>query len=178
MNSEENSEEQNNNQPTDTGQLSEEEDLRQDLHKALTLAEENLSGWKRTQADFENFRRRKESESGDLIAIGKHKAFSQFLPAIDSLSQALAYAPKVEDESYNRWKNGLDGIVKQLDAALAEAGIKKIEALGKPFDPNLHEAVREIPGEEDGLVAEQYQQGYEMDGRVIRPSQVAISKKE
>ncbi len=152
-------------------------ELQEDLAKAYTLAEENLSGWKRAQADLENFRRRKEAESADLIAAGKHRAFSQFLPAIDSLSQALMYAPDVADEKYQQWKKGLEGIVKQLDAAFAEAGITKIDAIGKSFDPNLHDAVREVPGDEDGKVAEQYQQGYQMDGRVIRPAQVAITKK-
>jgi molecular chaperone GrpE len=159
------------------GQPLTDDDLQEDLARALTLAEENLAGWKRTQADFENFRRRKESESGELIGIGKNQAFSQLLPVIDSLSQALVYAPEVADEKYQQWKQGLNGIVKQLDTALAEAGITKIDALGKSFDPNLHEAVREVPGDEDGIVAEQYQQGYQMDGRVIRPAQVAITKK-
>lgn len=153
-------------------------EITDELSKAIAQAEENLSGWKRTQADFENFRRRKEAESGEWMQIGKQRAFAQFLPAIDSLSQALAYAPDAADEKYKQWKTGLDGIVKQLDDALAEAGITRIDALGKPFDPNLHEAVKELPGETDGHVLEQYQPGYLIDGKLLRPAQVAISKKE
>ena len=152
--------------------------IQDELQQAINQAEENLSGWKRAQADFENYRKRKDSESLEWMSIGKQKAFEYLLPAIDSLWQALTYAPRIEDQTYKQWRSGLDGIVKQLDSALDSAGIKKIDAIGKDFDPNKHEAVRELPGEEDGKIVEQYQLGYEMDNRVIRPAQVAISKKE
>ena len=81
------------------------------------------------------------------------------------------------EQKYQTWLNGINGLVKQLDKALTELGVKKIEALGKKFDPHFHEAVREVPGDEDGVVVEEYQSGFELSGKVIRPSQVAISKK-
>ncbi len=151
--------------------------LRAELAEAIAKAAENLSGWKRAQADFENYRKRKESESAELLNLGRQAALAQLLPVLDSLEQALFHAPDIDGEKYKNWKFGLDGIIKQLDAALAQMGIRKIEAIGKKFDPYLHEAVREVPGEEDGIVAEQYQAGFTLNGNVIRPAQVGITKK-
>ena len=153
------------------------EQLQQELTQALAAAEENLSGWKRAQADLENFRRRKEVEGAEILNFGKSAAFMQLMPVLDSLNQAMIHAPQVENEKYKTWKSGLDGIVKQLEKAFADMGIQKIETVGKKFDHNLHEAVREVPGEEDGIVAEEYQTGYTLNGKLIRPAQVAITKK-
>jgi molecular chaperone GrpE len=151
--------------------------LQEELSQALSQAEENLSGWKRAQADLENFRKRKEAESAELLNFGKGAAFMQMLPVLDSLQQAMRHAPEVEDEKYNNWKSGLDGIVKQIESTLNEIGIQKIDAIGKKFDPNFHEAVKEVPGDEDGVIVEEYQTGYVLNGKLIRPSQVAITKK-
>ncbi len=151
--------------------------LQAELNDALLKAEDNLSGWKRAQADLENYRRRQETESTGMIQFGKQAAFVQILPVLDSLEQALLFAPEIADEKYTNWKNGLQGIVKQLNTTLQQIGIEKIEAIGKQFDPNLHEAVKEVSGEEDGKVAEQYQTGYLLNGKLLRPAQVAITKK-
>jgi molecular chaperone GrpE len=152
------------------------EKLQAHLDEALVKAEENLAGWKRTQADLENYRKRKESESSGLINFGKQAAFVQILPVLDSLQQAMVHAPQIDDEKYKAWKIGLDGIVKQINSAISQMGVERIEAIGKRFDPELHEAVREVPGNEDGIVVEEYQTGYLLNGQMIRPAQVAISK--
>src|ERR1700690_3857563 len=126
--------------------------LQKELQEAISKAEENLNGWKRAQADFDNYRKRKEGESEEWIGFGKQAAFVQLLPVLDSLEQALIHAPDLPDDKYQNWKEGLQGIVKQLDSTMNDMGIEKIETLGKKFDPNLHEAVREVPGEDDGIV--------------------------
>ncbi len=158
------------------------EQLRQALEQAKAEAEANLNGWRRTQADFENYQKRKEAENKDLVDFAREVAVAKLLPSLDTLQQALLHRPRSDNanlsEEYERWQTGLDGLVKQLDKALEELGVKKIEAVGKKFDPNFHEAVREVPGEEDGVVVEEYQIGFELNGKVVRPSQVAISKKE
>ncbi|MEK7075200.1 MAG: nucleotide exchange factor GrpE [Patescibacteria group bacterium] len=153
------------------------EQLQAELSEALKQAEENLSGWKRTQADLENYRKKKEAEGTELVQFGRQAGFVQILPVLDSLEMAILHAPEIEDEKYKNFKNGLDGIVKQIDAAIVAMGISKIEAVGKKFDPNLHEAIKEVVGEEDGLVVEQYQTGYTLQGKLLRPAQVSISKK-
>ena len=83
------------------------------------------------------------------------------------------------DES---WLKGIEGTLQKLDKTLEEMGVKKIDAVGKQFDPNFHEAVREVDASEtgaaDGQVVEDLQTGFEINGKVIRPSQVVISKKQ
>lgn len=156
-------------------------DLERQLAEAKEEAQTNLNGWKRAQADFENYKRRKEEENKDLIDFAREVAVTKMLPSLDSLTQALLLAPKEDDsklaENYIKWKVGLVGLTQQIDKALTELGVKKIEAKGKKFDPNFHEAVREVEGEEDGMVVEELMHGYEINGKVIRPSQVVISKK-
>ncbi len=189
------------------------EDLQQQLEVAQKEAEANLNGWKRSEADFQNYQKRKENENKELIDFAREVAVAKLLPSLDSLEQALRHAPefvadtagvgaelarpqletggqgqplqtRTEDapqnfnQQYQVWLTGINGLVKQLDKALEELGVKKIEAVGKKFDPNFHEAVREVPGEEDGMVVEEYQTGFELNGKLIRPAQVAISKKE
>ena len=153
------------------------EQLQAELSEALKQAEENLSGWKRTQADLENYRKKKEAEGTELVQFGKQAGFVQILPVLDSLEMAILHAPEIEDDKYKNFKNGLDAIVKQIDAAIVAMGISKIDAVGKKFDPHLHEAIKEVNGEEDGLVVEQYQTGYTLQGKLLRPAQVSISKK-
>lgn len=166
------------------------DDLQQQLLDARAEAERNLNGWKRSEADFQNYQKRKEGENKELVDFAREVAVAKLLPSLDSLEQALKHAPETSEQwtvnsgqeiqkftdDYKQWLTGINGLVKQLDKALEELGVKKIEALGKKFDPNFHEAVREVPGEEDGLVVEEYQTGFELNGKVIRPSQVAIGR--
>jgi molecular chaperone GrpE len=171
--------------PEDSAAPAGDTDISAELQQAITQAEENLNGWKRAQAEFENFRKRSEAETKDWIQFGKSQALAHLLPVMDSLSQALAYAPELPEltaedaKKYSSWKNGLLGISKQLESALADAGIQVIDAVGKQFDPHLHEAIKEIEGNSPpGTVIEQYQLGYQIDGKVVRPAQVGISKSD
>ncbi len=153
------------------------QDMQQRISELEEKVEANLNGWKRTLADFQNYQRRKEEENKDLIEFAREVAVAKLLPTLDSIGQAIRHAPEIQNEDYEKWKNGLLGILQQLDKALAELGVKKIEALGKKFDPKYHEAVREVEAEgEPGTVVEEYQIGYELNGKVIRPSQVTIIK--
>lgn len=157
-------------------------ELEDQLEKAQAEAKANLDRWMRAQADFENYKKRTESENKELVVFAREVAVVKLLPSLDSLTQGLLHAPREDDpnlsESYIKWKIGLVGVVQQLEKALAELGVKKIEAMGKKFDPNFHEALREVTGEEDGIVVEELMTGYEINGKVIRPSQVVISKKD
>ena len=164
------------------------EELQQQLSDSQAEAEKNLNGWKRSEADFANYQKRKESESKELVEFAREVTVAKLLPTLDSLEQALKHAPDASGQwtvdsgqkfqsDYQQWLSGIDGTVKQLDKALEELGVKKIEALGKKFDPHFHEAVRELESTEpEGTVVEEYQTGFELNGKVIRPSQVAISK--
>jgi molecular chaperone GrpE len=153
------------------------EQVQNELNSALEQAEQNLAGWKRAQADLDNYRKRTAAEQEHWLDLGKAMALQKLIPVLDSLEQAAAHAPDIQDEKFQKWRAGLNGILKQLDASLADSGVRKIEAIGKKFDPNLHEAVRQVDGAEDDMVAEQYQTGYTLNGKLIRPAQVAITKK-
>jgi molecular chaperone GrpE len=157
------------------------EQLQSDLDSAM-------NNWRRTAADFENFKRQKEKENKEILEFAREVTVVKLLPTLDTLAQALKHIPEMNEElrmqnaefskQYQNWQIGINGILSQLDKTLSELGVKKIEAVGKKFDPNFHEAVREVEGEEDGSVVEEMQSGFELNGKVIRPSQVVISKKK
>jgi molecular chaperone GrpE len=157
------------------------EQLQADLDNAM-------NNWKRTAADFENFKKQKERENKELIEFAREVTVAKLLPTLDTLSQALRHIPKApgaRDEGleefikqFENWQVGVQGILMQLDKTLEEFGVKKIQAVGKKFDPHLHEAVKEAESDqEDGMIVGELQTGYELNGKVIRPSQVIVSKK-
>lgn len=152
----------------------EEQDLQRQLAEIQEEAATNLAGWQRAQADFENYKKREEAKQADILEFAKEVTIVKLLPTLDALEQGLRHAPPGVDEN---WLKGIEGTLQKLDKVLAEMGVKKIEAVGKPFDPNFHEAIREAAGDEDGIVLEELQTGFELNGKVIRPSQVVISKK-
>ncbi len=163
----------------DNDELSEisnsESNLVRQIEEVKEEAATNLAGWQRSQADFENYKRREEAKQKDILEFAKEVTIVKLLPTLDSLEQGLIHAPPGIDEA---WLKGINATLVQLDKVLIEMGVKKIEAVNKQFDPNFHEAVREVPGDIDGKVVEELQTGYEINGKVIRPSQVVISKKE
>jgi molecular chaperone GrpE len=144
--------------------------------------------WKRALADYENYKRRSEAEKKELLEFAKEVTVVKLLPTLDTLAQAIRHMPELKQEAgsmnnefekqYANWQTGMRGILVQLDRTLEEMGVKRIEALGKKFDPLFHEAVREAESEsDDGVIVEELQSGFELHGKVIRPSQVVISKK-
>ena len=153
----------------------EESDLERQVAEAQEEAKSNLAGWQRAQADFANYQKREEAKQTEILEFAKEVTIVKLLPTLDALHQGLRHAPAGVDE---KWLAGINGTLTQLDKVLAEMGVKQIEAVGKPFDPNFHEAVREVEGEEDGIVVEDLQTGFEINGKVIRPSQVVISKRQ
>lgn len=179
-------------QPSDNHKHSDiaSEKLQEDLNQAI-------NGWKRTQADFENFKKQKERENKELLEFAKEVAVVKLLPSLDALEQALRHMPELSSKSpslsshqvegpeeqqafakqYQNWQTGVNGIVVQLDKVLGELGVEKIDAIGKKFDPHFHEAVREVESEKaDGIILDELQSGFILNGKVIRPSQVIISK--
>lgn len=144
------------------------------VQEAKEEAQTNLAGWQRTQADFENYKKREEAKQREIMEFAKEVTIVKLLPTLDTLQQGLKHAPPGVDET---WLKGIQATLQQLEKVLADMGVKKIDAVGKQFDPNFHEAVREVEGAQDGLIVEDLQMGYEINGKVIRPSQVVISKK-
>jgi molecular chaperone GrpE len=126
----------------------------------------------RTQADFENYRKRMARENAAALDRGVAKVAKELLPAIDHLEIALKAAEGHEDVV-----KGFAMVAEELRTALARAGIEAFSPKGEPFDPNEHEAMAAQPSEEaeSGTVIEVYQQGYRLNGAVLRPARVVVA---
>jgi molecular chaperone GrpE len=131
-------------------------------------------GWQRTQADFQNFRRTAEADRQKLIKMASADIIIEILPVLDNFQLAAKHVP-TEIEN-NNWTQGVKQIEKQLESILSNAGLIKIETIGKEFDPNYHEAVEHIASDQPAeSVIEEIQAGYIFDDTVLRPAKVKVS---
>jgi len=149
--------------------------LKQSLAEVKAMAEANLANWQRTQADFINYKRRTEQEKKEINQFAKATLILDLLPALDDLERAfIAIPPRLTKLS---WVGGIRLIWSKLQTTLATQGLSEIKAAGEPFDPHLHEAVRQDKGKE-GIVIEEVQKGYKFHDRVIRPTKVVVGNGE
>lgn len=132
----------------------------------------------RTRADFENFRKRVDAEKKQSEERGEAKTALRLLPVIDTIERAVAHIP--DDISSHQWVQGVAGLVKQLDKALSDIAIARIDAKpGVVFDPELHQAVQmdeESTGDQE-VIAEELQAGYTLRGMPIRHAMVKVTRK-
>lgn len=149
-------------------------DLEKELEEYKQKAEEYLNSWKRTAADFENYKKRRDKESQELIQFAREVTVVKMLPTLESLEQALKKAP--EDERFKTWAEGVIKIVQQLEKTLLELGVEKIKTVGEKFNYELHEAVEMVDGEQSGTVVEELQTGYKLNNKIIRPAKVKVVK--
>ena len=130
---------------------------------------------KRNLAEFENFRKRTEKEKSTMFDMGAKSVVEKLLPIIDNFERG--FAGLSEEQMSDPFVSGMDMVYKQLVKALADMGVEPIEAVGKPFDPNLHNAVMHV--EDDNLgentVAQEFQKGYLYHGSVVRHSMVQVA---
>jgi molecular chaperone GrpE len=150
--------------------------------KQQIALEENLleitSDLQRTRADFENYRKRAESDKLQARESGQASAILKLLPVVDNIERAIAYAPaELQD---NAWVKSVAGLVKNLDKSLESLNLKRIDAtVGVAFNPDLHEAIQfdeDAVGEHE-VVADEMQAGYTLNGHVIRHAMVKVTKK-
>ena len=127
----------------------------------------------RLMADFQNFRRRTEKEKSDIYAFGNEKLVSDLLPVLDNMERALAAAPEGD-----KFAEGMELIYKQMVDVLKKNKVEEIEAEGKVFDPNLHNAVmrQAKEGAESDTIITVLQKGYTLNGKVVRPSTVIVAE--
>ena len=141
--------------------------------EALKKENEELSDrLYRTAAEFDNFKKRTAKEKQELSSFAKGVCIKEFLTASDNFERALSAPCKDED-----FKKGMEMIFNQLREAFSRIGVKEIEALGNPFDPNVHHAIKQVEDESFGenIVCEVLQKGYELDGHVIRHAMVVVA---
>ena len=130
---------------------------------------------KRQMAEFENFRKRTEKEKSSMYERGARDIIERILPVIDNFERGLAVIP--EDKKEDPIAEGMEKIYKQIQKVFEEAGVKPIEAAGKEFDPNFHNAVMHVEDESLGenIVAEELQKGYMYRDSVVRHSMVKVA---
>ena len=142
----------------------------------VTALEEELKkekdNYMRLFAEFDNFRKRTSREKTEAYGDSAAKTIGAILPALDNFERALD-AP-CEDENF---KKGVEMIFTQLNGILEKLGVTEIEALGAPFDPNFHNAIKQVESEdaESDTVCEVFQKGYKLGDRVIRTAMVAVT---
>ena len=170
----------------DTKDASKEADTKQDAKKGLfnkknkkdkkdEQIEELTDRVKRQMAEFENFRKRTEKEKSQMYDMGAKSIVEKILPVIDNFERGLAAVP--EDAKDDPFVDGMNKIYKQMISVLEEAGVKAIEAEGKEFDPDFHNAVMHVEDESLGenIVAEELQKGYMYRDTVVRHSMVKVA---
>ncbi|MGN0373625.1 MAG: nucleotide exchange factor GrpE [Enterocloster sp.] len=130
---------------------------------------------KRQMAEFENFRKRTEKEKSTMYEMGARDMIERILPVVDNFERGLAVIP--EDAKGTPVAEGMEKIYKQLQKTLEDAGVKAIEAAGKEFDPNFHNAVMHVEDDSLGenIVAEELQKGYMYRDSVVRHSMVKVA---
>lgn len=129
---------------------------------------------KRQMAEFENFRKRTEKEKTQMYEVGAKSIIERILPIVDNFERGLAAVP--EEQKSDAFVEGMDKVYKQMMTVFEELDVKPIEAVGKEFDPEYHNAVMQVESEEyeSGIVAQELQKGYMYRDSVVRHSMVAV----
>ncbi|MEE1196408.1 MAG: nucleotide exchange factor GrpE [Lachnospiraceae bacterium] len=137
--------------------------------------EELTDRLQRTMAEFDNYRKRTDKEKASMYIIGAKEVVEKILPIIDNFERGLASA--TEEQKADPFVEGFDKIYKQLCKTLEDMGVKAIEAVGKEFDPNFHNAVMHVDDENVGenIVVEEFQKGYMYKDFVVRHSMVKVA---
>jgi molecular chaperone GrpE len=150
------------------------EALERELTETQAKAEEHLYNWQRSAADFANFKRRTDEERSTLGQFSNAVLIGKLLSVLDDFDRALESVPA---EAHDAWIEGIKLVERKLRGVLEAEGVTPIEAIGQPFDPNLHEAVVHEPTADhpDNQVIGELQRGYRLHDRILRPSLVRVA---
>lgn len=141
----------------------------------MKLAEENQQRFLRAQADFDNFRRRTLKEKEELGQYASMKLIGQLLPVVDNFERAVAAASVNGD--FESLAKGVDMIFRQLEQTLEQEGLKAMNVVGEPFNPEFHQAIMQVDSDEheEGIILEEVQKGYILKDKILRPAMVKVS---
>jgi molecular chaperone GrpE len=161
-------------QPTSAAE-NEIDDLKTQLEECKLEANKYLDQWRRTVADFSNYRKRTERDQAEAKKDCNAALITRLLPMLDDLDTAFANLPS--DLDGQPWIEGMQLIHRKLHAIFAQEGLQDIDTTGESFDPMLHEAVTHEPSEtaDEGRVIGELRKGYRLNDRVLRPAQVRVS---
>ena len=148
--------------------------LERELDEARAKSEEHLYNWQRSAADFSNFKRRTDDERAQLSQFTNAILIGKLLGVLDDFDRALESVPA---DARDPWIEGVKLVERKLRNVLESEGVTQIDAIGQPFDPNLHEAVahEETPDHPDNEVIGEVQRGYRLHDRLIRPALVRVA---
>jgi molecular chaperone GrpE len=150
----------------------------QELQTRAAKADDHWDRLVRTSADFENFKKRAARERQDAVRSANEGLIQKLLPVLDNFEMALAAAQSNPAPGMQSLTDGVTMILQQMKSVLVEFGVEEVEATGKPFDPNVHEAVSQQESEEvpEGHVLQQLRKGYKLRDRLLRPATVVVAK--
>ncbi len=153
------------------------ESVKSELRKAKEFSESSLNKMRYLMADFDNYRKQMEKQLASKAESIKAELLLKFLNIRDDYLRALSVARQSKSEQ-GVVIEGLEGILKNIDSLLASEGVREIEAVGTPFDPNVHDAIAYSARDDlaENTVTAEIRKGYMLNGRVLRPSLVEISK--
>ncbi len=150
-----------------------------DLKQRAAKADESWERLLRTTADFENFKKRAAREKQDAVKYANESLMQKLVPVLDTFDMALAATQNDEQPAgMQSLVTGVAMVRQQLRNALTEAGLEEVDALGKMFDPNLHEAIsqQETAEAPEGQVVQQLRKGFKLRERLLRPASVVVAK--
>lgn len=150
-----------------------------ELKERAAKADEHWERLLRTTADFDNFKKRAAREKQEAIKFANESLLQKLIPVLDNFDMALAAAQSTDKgDAVQSLQTGVNMIYQQLRTALTDAGLEEVDAAGKPFDPNLHEAVSQKETDEvpEGQVVQQLRKGYKFRERLLRPASVVVAK--
>ena len=145
-----------------------------ELEKLKKQAQEYLDGWKRAKADYLNLKKEMESQNKEIKEWMAKILLLPLLNILDGLNKAFGEVP--DNLKNDRWIKGIEGIKKQIEDYLKSQGVELMAVKGEKFDPIKHEAVESQEGGESGLITEELQKGYLINGEVLRPAKVKVYK--
>jgi len=154
-----------------------EDEMAQKLQAAERTAAENHDKYMRVAAELENYKKRAVREKADSIKYGNESLLRDILPLVDNVDRALEHADNSDD--FEAFKKGLKMLHEQLLCCLRKHGVEVIDTAGKDFDPNVHEAMLQIESDEreTGKVVNEFERGYLLNGRLLRPAKVCVCKR-
>ncbi len=154
-------------------------ELEADLARLTQIESERdvyLDTLRRVQAEFENYRKRVIKEQTALVDRATSGLVEQLLPVLDSFELALKNLDSAGSDDIESVRKGVELVYAELLGVLEKAGLSRIEAEGKPFDPNVHEAVMQEDGDGEPVVTDVLRTGYTLKGRVLRPAMVKVTR--
>lgn len=143
------------------------------LKECQKQRDDYLAGWQRSRADFLNYKKEEAKRVTEILKYVTEDLLLKVLPVLDSFEKAEKEIP--EDEK-SKYLEGFLQIKSQLKDFLKNQGIEEIKAVGEKLDPNFHEVAESVKGGESGIIIEEVQKGYKLNGKVVRPAKVKVNK--